>query len=102
METNNHISYIEIKTRDLASTKSFYQKVFEWEFTDYGPEYTSFQNSGVNGGFVQFKDEISSSVLLVLYHSDLNRVMQKIKENGGTITKDIFTFPGGKRFHFID
>ena len=39
---NNHINYIEFKAEDLKAVKTFYQKAFDWEFTDYGPTYTAF------------------------------------------------------------
>lgn len=102
MDYNNYISYIEIETNDIELVKGFYHKVFGWEFTDYGSDYTSFKNSGIPGGFVKTDEEISNQILLVLYHKNLEKVQAKIKENGGKISKEIFEFPGGKRFHFID
>jgi len=41
-------------------------------------------------------------VLVVLYHSDLESIKNKIIEAGGDITQEIFSFPGGRRFHFAD
>jgi predicted enzyme related to lactoylglutathione lyase len=41
-------------------------------------------------------------VLLVIYSSDLNGVQKKIQAAGGKIVKEIFSFPGGRRFHFAD
>jgi predicted enzyme related to lactoylglutathione lyase len=40
--------------------------------------------------------------LVVLYHSNLAKIKEKILSLNGIITKDIFSFPGGRRFHFID
>lgn len=99
---DNHISYIEFKTKNLSEIKNFYTRVFSWEFTDYGPTYTSFAESGVYGGFETSEEPVVNGVLVVLYHSDLDAVKSSIIENGGTIVKDIFSFPGGKRFHFQD
>ncbi|MCK0161966.1 hypothetical protein [Allomuricauda sp. F6463D] len=45
------IDYIEFKSGDLVKTKTFYAQTFGWEFTDYGPTYTSFTTSGIAGGF---------------------------------------------------
>ncbi|MEX0779209.1 MAG: hypothetical protein WD491_02140 [Balneolales bacterium] len=39
---------------------------------------------------------------MVLYASDLEGTMRRVTKNGGTIAKDIFSFPGGRRFHFMD
>ncbi len=99
---DNHINYLELKAKDLKVIKKFYSKTFGWTFTDYGPTYTSFSESGLDGGFEQSNDKVVNGVLVVLYHSDLAKIMKKITESGGTISKDIFTFPGGRRFHFLD
>lgn len=100
--TNNHIDYIEFKSIDIEQTKAFYSEVFDWKFTDYGPTYVSFENSGLYGGFELTDKPIINGVLVVLYHTDLTILMKQILEAGGQISKDIFSFPGGSRFHFLD
>ena len=97
----NQIDYIELSASDIDKTKSFYQSVFGWKFTDYGPDYTSFHDGRMAGGFA--KAPVSGTgVLLVLYSSDLDAVQQKIKTAGGRIVKETYSFPGGRRFHFAD
>ena len=81
MDDHNKISYIECPARDLEATKEFFSKVFGWSFQDYGPEYTSFADSGVAGGF--FKAELSAntetgSVLIVLYSNNLEDTLAKV------------------------
>jgi len=100
--TDNHISYIEFKANDLDKIKEFYSNSFNWIFTDYGPDYTVFAKSGLYGGFEKTEDPISIGTLVVLYHSNLDTIKSKIIESKGKISKDIFSFPGGRRFHFID
>ncbi|WP_394748847.1 VOC family protein [Spongiimicrobium salis] len=99
---NNHIDYIEFKANDLVKTKAFYQKSFGWTFTDYGPTYIAFEDSGVLGGFEKTEDPIVNGVLIVLYHKDLQEIQAKITEAGGKIVVPTFSFPGGQRFHFTD
>ena len=99
---NNHINYVELKANNLEEIKEFYQGTFEWNFTDYGPTYSAFSESGIKGGFEKSNVKITNGALIVLYHQDLKLIKEKIYKNGGTISKDIFTFPGGERFHFID
>ena len=70
---NNQIDYIEFKAADLSAVKTFYSKCFGWEFTDYGPDYCSFSNSGVYGGFEKTAKPVVNGVLVVLYHEDLER-----------------------------
>ncbi|ASO04155.1 MULTISPECIES: VOC family protein [Arenibacter] len=99
---DNHINYVELKAKDLEKTKKFYTAAFNWTFTDYGPTYIAFSDSGLEGGFEKTENEIVNGALVILYHKNLVFVRDKIIEAGGDITKDIFSFPGGRRFHFSD
>ena len=101
---DNQINYIELPLADPAETKAFYAKAFGWEFTDWGPDYLSFAGAGIDGGF---NGEASASkqgvgVLVILYADDLEGTLDTVKEAGGEITKLIYSFPGGRRFHFLD
>ncbi len=101
---NNSINYIELPLRKNSDTKSFYNQVFGWKFTDWGPDYISFDGAGVEGGFNGL-DEVQVSapgVLVVLYAADLDQKLQDVSAAGGTIIKPIYEFPGGRRFHFHD
>lgn len=102
MSTNNHINYVEFYTNDLEKTKAFYSTVFDWTFTDYGPNYSSFSGAGLDGGFEYTDKPITNGALVVLYHKNLEAVLKKIIEAGGKITKEIFSFPGGERLQFTD
>ncbi len=102
MSLVNNINYIEFKATNLEDIKSFYSKSFGWKFKDYGDSYVSFSESGVRGGFEKTSDNITNGVLVVMYHDNLDEIKSKIESNGGKISKDIFPFPGGRRFHFVD
>ena len=41
-------------------------------------------------------------VLVVLYATSLEDTRGKVMAAGGKIVREIFEFPGGKRFHFSD
>ena len=99
---DNHINYVEFKAKEIEKIKAFYTESFSWTFTDYGPTYTAFSESGLDGGFELTENEIVNGVLIVLYHKDLEAIKTKIIKSNGKISKDIFSFPGGRRFHFID
>lgn len=101
---NNHINYIEFKAQgDLDAIKAFYSRAFHWKFTDYGPIYTAFASSGLEGGFELTEEPIvNGGTLVILYHDNLGECQDIVKNAGGTISKEIFSFPGGKRFHFLD
>jgi predicted enzyme related to lactoylglutathione lyase len=98
----NQIDYIELPASDIEKTKSFYGSVFGWKFTDYGPGYTSFHDGRMAGGFTKESPAPGSGVLLVIYSKDLAAAEQKIQAAGGRIVREIFSFPGGRRFHFTD
>ncbi len=99
---NTHINYIEFYAKDLNEIKQFYSKAFGWDFTDYGPTYTAFANSGLDGGFEKTDEEIVNGALVVLYHENLEEIQAQIIESGGKISVEVFSFPGGRRFHFTD
>ena len=100
--TNVHINYVEFKAKDLTEIKSFYQKCFKWEFEDFGLNYTAFSNSGIEGGFEKTNEEIVNGALVILYHNNLEELIEIIVKAKGVISTETFSFPGGRRFHFID
>lgn len=99
---NNRINYVEFRANDLEAIKIFYASAFDWVFTDYGPNYTAFSESGLEGGFEKSNEAITNGALIILYHTDLEYISKKVVSCGGIITKEIFSFPGGRRFHFKD
>lgn len=105
MPQHETINYIELPAKDMAATKAFFVAVFDWTFEDYGLEYTAFSNAGIEGGFYQ-SDLVAStaqgSALVVFYSKALEQTETKITAAGGTIIKPVFSFPGGRRFHFSD
>lgn len=102
---HNKINYIEFAANDLEKTKDFFNQVFGWEFTDYGPEYAAYEGRGFDCGF--FKSDLSSSAanggaLPVFFSENLEETERKIINAGGSIIKEIFSFPGGRRFQFTE
>ena len=99
---DNQIDYIELPATDIPGTKRFYEAAFGWKFTDYGSEYTSFHDGRMAGGFTTEAPAPARGLLLVLYAADLAAAQKRITGAGGKIVKEIFDFPGGRRFHFTD
>lgn len=99
---DRRIDYIEFLATDIEATKTFYAAVFGWTFTDYGPEYTSFEDGRLAGGFALAPQVPAGGPLVVLYAVDLEATQAKVTEHGGRIVREIFEFPGGRRFHFAD
>ena len=103
MNTPGTINYVEFPAKDIEATKRFFETVFSWTFRDFGPEYSTFSDQGINGGF--YAADMHSScdkgaALIVLYSEDLETTKTRIEQADGAIIKPIFSFPGGRRFHF--
>jgi predicted enzyme related to lactoylglutathione lyase len=96
------MDYIEFQATNIDAIKKFYSEVFGWEFTDYGPDYTSFTDGRLAGGFAAAPEVRAGGPLVVLYATKLEEIETKIKEHGGQIVREPFAFPGGRRFHFTD
>ena len=99
---DRRVDYIEFPATDVARTKAFYAQVFGWKFTDYGPDYTTFEDGRLAGGFWTATEVVRGGPLVVIYAADLAALEASVRASGGTIVKEIFPFPGGRRFHFTD
>lgn len=105
MSNHEKINYVEFPSKDIEATKAFFTSVFGWSFTDYGPDYAAFANAGLDGGFFKSDRAASTdagSALVVLYSQALEETQSKVVDAGGVIVKPIFSFPGGRRFHFTE
>jgi predicted enzyme related to lactoylglutathione lyase len=105
MTPREMINYVELPAKNIPATKAFFERAFAWSFIDYGEEYTAFSNSGIEGGF--FLSELVSNTahgacLLVLLSDNLEATERRVINAGGKISQEIFSFPGGRRFHFTE
>lgn len=107
-EHNLQMDYIEFPATDIEATKRFYQDVFGWKFQDYGPDYTSFLDGRLAGGFNKGAEisgadgKTTRGPLIVIYATSLEDIYAKVTKAGGKIVRETFGFPGGRRFHFSD
>jgi predicted enzyme related to lactoylglutathione lyase len=103
MRETGKIDYVQFPGRDFAEIRRFYGEAFGWTFQDYGPGYTAFEGQGLDGGFQDVTEPDAPQIpLVILYANDLEAMEAKVRAAGGVITRRIFTFPGGRRFHFRD
>jgi uncharacterized protein len=101
MREDGKIDYVEFPAGDLPVVKAFYREAFGWTFTDYGPAYAA-MSDGLDGGFNADAADQVKTPLVILFAHDLEAMEAKVRAAGGTITRPIFSFPGGRRFHFTD
>ncbi len=105
MNAHEKINYLEFPSQDISRTKDFFKTVFGWAFQDYGEDYCAFSNAGIDGGFFRSKKASrteSGATLTVFYSDSIEQTQSKIESAGGEIIQEIFSFPGGRRFHFLE
>lgn len=104
-KTHHKFNYIEFPVRDMAATKAFYGTVFGWSFVDYGPDYAGISGAGIDGGFdanAGTRGPSDQGALVILHSDDVEASEAAIRKAGAEISVPIFSFPGGRRFHFKD
>jgi uncharacterized protein len=93
-QNHHEIDYIEFGVTDMAEAQRFYAAAFDWEFTDYGPEYAGIRKrSGGEAGGLRVQPEVATGgPLVILYSNDLERTLARVRDAGGQVTQDIFAF----------
>lgn len=97
------IDYIELPSATAHElTRAFYGKAFGWKFADFGPDYSATTSGDVDVGLQGEPSGALTAPLPVIRVDDLEQALDAVLKAGGTLAKPIFSFPGGRRFHFID
>lgn len=91
------IDYVEFTSPNLEKSQAFFSQTFGWEYVDYGPDYKDIQGAGLGGGIE--RGDLRAP-LIVLKADDLDAMLEEVRAAGAEITKEIFDFPGGRRFQF--
>jgi uncharacterized protein len=100
--SDRQIDNIELNVADIARSRDFYGKAFGWSFTDYGPTYCEFTDGRLTGGLTTAGPVRPGGPLVILYADDLIETQTRLERLGARIVKPVFSFPGGRRFHFQD
>ena len=95
-------SFIELPVADIGKAKAFYANAFGWELTDFGPSYACTTTGDVDVGLQGDAAEAAKAVLVVIAVENVEAALRSVTDAGGVITRPIFAFPGGRRFHFRD
>lgn len=96
------INFVELPAKNFAEAKSFYSQVFGWSLTDFGPSYSCTLTGDVDIGLQGDRAEATAQPLAVIAVDDLEKALVAVQKAGGKISKPAFSFPGGRRFHFVD
>jgi len=95
-------NYIELPASDIAAAKAFYTQAFGWELTGFGPTYACTMTGDVDIGLQGDPAEATRAPLPVIAVDDLEAALAAVTAAGARIVRPIFTFPGGRRFQFLD
>ena len=96
------LNYVELPVGDVPALKAFYSGVFGWRFADFGPDYAATTTGDVDVGLNGDAAQATAQLLPVIAVDDLEATLAAVTTAGGIVTVPIFTFPGGRRFHFRD
>jgi len=105
MPNDKKVDYIELPAADFAAQEAFFSSVFGWNFTSYGDEYHAFSDGHIDGGFYKSTTRSKAAdgaALVIFYAVDLEAMETAVSSAGGQISTPVFSFPGGRRFHFTD
>ncbi|ASK89268.1 VOC family protein [Sphingorhabdus sp. SMR4y] len=93
-------NYLEMKAGDLPASKAFYEKAFGLAFTDYGPGYAAVEGGPVDIGLAAGTEPVAP--MPTFESDDLEASLAQVKAADGEIVREIFAFPGGRRFECVD
>lgn len=95
----DRIDYIEFPSSNRGRTSAFFQAAFGWGIVSYGPDYDGIADAGIDGGIDQAAEKVAAT-MAVIRTDDLDAAERRVLAAGGTITREQFDFPDGRRFHF--
>ena len=93
-------NYLEMKARNLPASKAFYEQAFGFAFIDYGPDYAAIEGGPVQIGIAAGAEPVVP--MPTLETDDLEASLAQVKAANGEIVKEIFAYPGGRRFECLD
>lgn len=105
MSKHNTLDYVELAAADLEATQLFFEHAFGWSFNHYGPDYMDCLDNPIGVGF--YRAGLKSvadqgGALVTLFSDNLEATLHQVTQHGGQISKEIFSFPGGRRFQFFE
>ena len=96
------LNYVELPVTDIEESAGFYESAFGWTMTRFGPTYAATLTGDTDVGLQGDTSEATRAPLPVIEVEDLEATLEAVQQAGGRITRPIFSFPGGRRFQFLD
>ena len=96
------IDYFEIPVPNAKKSSAFFSQAFGFGSLAYGDDYIEVRDGGVLGGLNGDASDRSKAPLIGIRTDDIEAAEKAIVAAGGTITKPVYGFPGGKRMFFAE
>lgn len=96
------LNYLELPSRDIGAARRFYAQAFGWAFTEFGPTYSATTTGDTDVGLNGDPSDMTARPLPVIDVDSIEQYREAVIKAGGQISRDVFPFPGGRRFQFID
>lgn len=100
----NQLCHFELMTNDPERCKAFYGTVFDWQFEDESmPGYTLVNTGGEPSGGIFPKPADAPGVCVNVYFhvDDIDRTIEKVTDNGGTVIVQKTAIPNVGHFAMI-
>jgi uncharacterized protein len=94
--------YVELPAAKLEEAIVFYEAVFGWTLARFGPSYAATTTGDTDVGLQGDSSDAPEAPLPVIRVDDIAAAAAAVEAAGGDITRPVFDFPGGRRFHFRD
>jgi hypothetical protein len=94
--------YVELPAANVDAAAAFYEAAFGWTLARFGPTYAATTTGDTDLGLQGDFSEAPKAPLPVIQVSDIAAAAAAVEAAGGDITRPVFSFPGGRRFHFRD
>ena len=94
------IDYFELPSSDSAKSRAFFSQAFGWKTLTYGDTYDEIREAGALAGVNGDAADRSTAPLMGVRTADIVTAEKAVLAAGGTITRQTYDYPGGKRFFF--
>lgn len=94
------LDYLELPSSDALESRAFFADAFGWTYVDYSGTYAEIRGAGLVFGVNADGNDKSGAPVAVIRTDDLEAAEKAVVAAGGTITRQAYDFPGGRRFFF--
>ena len=99
----NPVTHWEIGAIDARGLQTFYERIFDWQITPSGPEYSlvAGADGGIGGGILQVSEGVPPYVTFYVQVERLDATLRLAADLGADELVPAATIPGVGRFAMI-